>query len=81
MATLSNTGHGPLQVPEFGSIPLNFELAPEARFAHGLVEYRHAPRLIKREMAMLRPMLHITEQGGWDRTILDSDETKLAKWY
>ncbi|OGE54448.1 hypothetical protein PENARI_c006G09900 [Penicillium arizonense] len=81
MASLNNAGHGPLQVPGFGSIPLTFELAPEARFAHGLVEYRHSSRLTKREMAMLRLMLHITEQPGWDRAILDSDETKLAQWY
>jgi hypothetical protein len=26
-------------------------------------------------------MLHITEQPGWDRAIIDSDETKLAQWY
>ncbi|KAJ6013069.1 hypothetical protein N7522_003424 [Penicillium canescens] len=81
MASLNNAGHGPLQVPGFSSIPLTFELAPEARFAHGLVEYRHSPRLTKREMAMLRLMLHITEQPGWDRAILDPDETKLAEWY
>ncbi|KAJ5372729.1 hypothetical protein N7517_004735 [Penicillium concentricum] len=81
MATLTNAGDGPLQVPGFGSIPLTFELPPEARFAHGLGEYRHSPRLTKREMAMLRLMQHITEQLGWDRTVLDSDETKLAQWY
>ncbi|CAI7583195.1 unnamed protein product [Penicillium glandicola] len=73
--------HGPLQVPGFGSIPPTFELPPEARFAHGLVEYRHSPRLTKREMAMLRLMRHITEHPGWDRAILDSDETKLVQWY
>ncbi|PYI05144.1 hypothetical protein BO78DRAFT_470851 [Aspergillus sclerotiicarbonarius CBS 121057] len=81
MATLTNTGHGPLQVPGFGSIPLDFQLPPEARFAHGLVEYRHSPRLTKREMAMLRLIQHITEQSGWDRTILDSDGPRLAQWY
>ncbi|RAK98179.1 DUF4246 domain-containing protein [Aspergillus ibericus CBS 121593] len=81
MATLDNTGDGPLQVPGFGSIPLHFELSPEARFAHGLVEYRHSPRLTMREMAMLRLMQHITEQPGWDRVVLDWDGPQLAQWY
>ncbi|RAH42210.1 uncharacterized protein BO95DRAFT_467131 [Aspergillus brunneoviolaceus CBS 621.78] len=36
MTTLANTGEGPLQVPGFGSIPLDYQLPPEARFAHGL---------------------------------------------
>ncbi|KAJ6128013.1 hypothetical protein N7471_009230 [Penicillium samsonianum] len=81
MTTLTNAGHGLLQVPGFGSIPLTFELPPEACFAHGLVGYRHSPRLTKREMAMLRLMQRITEHPGWDRAILDSDETKIAQWY
>ena len=44
MASLTNAGHGPLKVPGFGGTPLDFELPPESRFAHGLVEYRHSPR-------------------------------------
>ncbi|KAJ5662813.1 hypothetical protein N7507_003544 [Penicillium longicatenatum] len=81
MAPCTNDGCGPLHVPGYDSVSLNFELPLEARFAHGLVEYRHSPRLNKREMAMLRLMQHITEQSGWDRAMLDSDEAKLAEWY
>ncbi|KAF3401652.1 hypothetical protein F1880_009974 [Penicillium rolfsii] len=81
MTRLTNTGHGPLQVPGFGGIPLNFELPPENRFAHGLVDYRHSPRLTKREMAMLRLMQHITETPRWDCSILDPDEEQLNKWH
>ncbi|OOF92543.1 hypothetical protein ASPCADRAFT_408581 [Aspergillus carbonarius ITEM 5010] len=81
METLTNTGYGPLQVPGFGSIPLDYELPLEARFAHGLVEYRHSPRLTKREMGMLRLIQHITEQPGWDRAILVLDGTRLAQWH
>lgn len=80
MSSLNNTG-GPLQVPGFGPIPLNYELPPKTRFAHGLVEYRHLPRLTKREMAMLRVMQHITEQPGWDQALLGPDDTQLAKWH
>ncbi|CAG8021984.1 unnamed protein product [Penicillium salamii] len=81
MAPLNNNGHGPLQVPGFNSIPLEFQLPLEARFAHGLIGFRHPHRLTKREMAMLRLMLHITEQPEWDRAILDPDEARLAQWY
>ncbi|RAL06855.1 uncharacterized protein BO97DRAFT_429880 [Aspergillus homomorphus CBS 101889] len=78
MTTLDHTGVGPLQVPGFGSIPLDYQLVPEARFAHGLVDYRHFPRLTKREMAMIQLKQRITEQPEWDRAILDSDEALLT---
>ncbi|KAJ5160954.1 uncharacterized protein N7482_007958 [Penicillium canariense] len=81
MPHITNAGRGPLQVPGFGGIPLNFELSPETRFAHGLLEYRHSPRLTKREIAMLRLMQHITETPGWHRAILDPDENQLARWH
>ncbi|RAL16006.1 DUF4246 domain-containing protein [Aspergillus homomorphus CBS 101889] len=81
MANLTNSGDGPLEVPGFGSIPLDFQLPPEARFAHGLLDYRHTPRLTKREMAMLRLMQRITEHSGWDCAVLDSDEAQLTQWY
>lgn len=66
--------------PWIGPIPLNYELPPKARFAHGLVEYRNLPRLTKREMAMLRMMQHITENPGWDQALLGPDETQLTQW-
>lgn len=81
MATLTNDGKGPLQVPGFGSIPLDFQLPPEARFAHGLLDYRHTPRLTKQEMAMLRFMQKVTEKPGWDSAVLDPDEMQIAQWY
>ncbi|KAL4971183.1 hypothetical protein BDW66DRAFT_165992 [Aspergillus desertorum] len=81
MTTLNNTGNSPLQTPGFGSIPLNFELPPNARFAHGLVDYRHSPRLTKREMAMIRLIQSITEQAGWDRALLQPDKVQLMEWY
>ncbi|KAI3013117.1 hypothetical protein CBS147346_120 [Aspergillus niger] len=81
MATLTNNGDGPLQVPGFGSIPLDFQLPPEARFAHGLLDYRHSPRLTKREMAMLRLMQRVTEQSGWDSAVINGDEAQLAQWH
>ncbi|CAG8071117.1 unnamed protein product [Penicillium olsonii] len=81
MSPLNNDGHGPLQVPGFNSLPLDFQLPLESRFAHGLIDFRHSHRLTLREMAMLRLMLHITEQPEWDRVILDPDEARLAQWH
>ncbi|KAI2738052.1 hypothetical protein DTO013E5_2670 [Penicillium roqueforti] len=80
MSSLNNTD-GPLQIPGFGSIPLDYELPTATRFAHALIEYRHSPRLTKREMAMIRLMQHITEQPGWDQALLDPDEPRLAQWH
>ncbi|KAF3396336.1 hypothetical protein F1880_007071 [Penicillium rolfsii] len=81
MLHTKNDGQGPLDVPGFGNIPLDFELPHEARFAHGIVDYRHSPRLTKREMAMLRLMQRITERPEWHRTILDGDDKELAQWH
>lgn len=81
MALLDNSGNGPLQVPGFGSIFLDYELPREARFAHGLVEFRHTPRLTAREMAMLRVMQQITEQPGWHLALLKQNEACLAQWH
>ncbi|GKZ33832.1 hypothetical protein AbraIFM66950_003916 [Aspergillus brasiliensis] len=81
MATLTNNGDGPLQVPGFGSIPLDFQLPPEARFAHGLLDYRHSPRLTKREMVMLHLMQQVTEKQGWDSAVINGDEAQLAQWH
>ncbi|KAJ5213711.1 hypothetical protein N7449_000880 [Penicillium cf. viridicatum] len=38
--TLDNSGHIPLQVPGFKDIPIHYELPSDARFAHGIVEWR-----------------------------------------
>ncbi|BDD56300.1 hypothetical protein MPDQ_002040 [Monascus purpureus] len=81
MASFDNSGNGPLQVPGFGSIALDYDLPREARFAHGLVEFRHTPRLTAREMAMLRVMQRITEQPGWHQALLEHNEARLAQWH
>ncbi|KAL4961190.1 uncharacterized protein BDV14DRAFT_204038 [Aspergillus stella-maris] len=81
VTTLTNAGDGPLHVPGFNNIPLNFELPSAFRFPHGLVDYRHALRVTKTEMAMLRLIQSITERRGWDIAILALDEDQLVEWY
>ncbi|RHZ45580.1 DUF4246 domain-containing protein [Aspergillus thermomutatus] len=77
----SNTGQGPLQVPGFNGIPLDYQLPREDRFAHGFVEFRHTPRLTAREVAMLRVMEAVTEEARWDEAVLQPDESRLAQWH
>lgn len=36
MIAFDNSGNGPLCVPGFGSILLEYELPSDARFAHGI---------------------------------------------
>ncbi|KAL4795280.1 hypothetical protein BDV19DRAFT_389412 [Aspergillus venezuelensis] len=81
MTTFTNTGEIPLQVPGFNNIPLDFELPSSSRFAHGLIDYRHSPRLTKREMAILRLLQSITEKPGWNTAVLSPHEAQLAEWY
>ncbi|RHZ57435.1 hypothetical protein CDV55_101212 [Aspergillus turcosus] len=76
-----NSGQGPLQVPGFNSVLLDYQLPQEDRFAHGFVEFRHTPRLTAREVAMLRVMEVITEEDRWDEAVLQLDEPRLAQWY
>ncbi|PYH44840.1 uncharacterized protein BP01DRAFT_357185 [Aspergillus saccharolyticus JOP 1030-1] len=50
--TFDNSGDGPLRVPGFGTIPLTYELPSDARFAHGIQEWRQAPAVTARELAV-----------------------------
>jgi hypothetical protein len=76
-----NSGQGPLQVPGFNGVLLEYQLPQEDRFAHGFVEFRHTPRLTAREVAMLRVMEVITEEDRWDEAVLQPDESRLTEWY
>ncbi|RAL02988.1 DUF4246 domain-containing protein [Aspergillus ibericus CBS 121593] len=75
---LDNTGHGPLRVPGFGDIPMNYELPPEARFAHGIYEWRQAPAVTARELAMVAVMNHLTDHLDWHVDI--SNDEVVARW-
>lgn len=75
---LANSGRGPLQVPGFGGIPIHYELPPDARFAHGNEEWRQAPAVTARELAMLAMMNQITDHHDWHVHVFN-DEI-VAQW-
>ncbi|OOG00128.1 hypothetical protein ASPCADRAFT_139307 [Aspergillus carbonarius ITEM 5010] len=75
---LDNRGHGPLRVPGFGDIPIEYELPPPARFAHGICEWRQAPAVTARELAMVAVMNNLTDHPDWHVDIFH-DEV-VARW-
>lgn len=73
-----NTGHGPLRVPGFAGIPIQYDLPSNVRFADGVVEWRQAPAVTARELTMVTVMNHLTDRPAWDVDVFD-DEV-VAKW-
>jgi hypothetical protein len=71
----NNSGHGLLRVLGFGGIPINIERAPAERFAHSSHDWVQ-PRLIAREMAILRLMNRLTDVTDWHNKVFD-DITSL----
>lgn len=79
-ADLDNSGDGPLRVPGFGGVPLDYELNAGKRFVHGIADWYRNPRLTKREVSMLRFMEYVTECPGWDDAI-HSDQATITTWH
>lgn len=73
---MDNSGRGPLRVPGFGGIPVQYELWPEDRFAHALAEWRQPSLIPRGELPMVRAINAMTDHAGWP--LLDSDA--LAHW-
>lgn len=76
--TLDNSGHIPLQVPGFKDIPIHYELPSDARFAHGMVEWRQAPAVTARELAMVAVMNQLTDHPEWHVDIFN--DQVVADW-
>ncbi|GLA11531.1 hypothetical protein AnigIFM62618_005497 [Aspergillus niger] len=76
--SFDNSGDGPLRVPGFGDIPLDYELPSDARFAHGIKEWRQAPAVTARELAMTAVMNRLTDRPNWHVDVFD-DEV-VARW-
>ncbi|RAH85962.1 hypothetical protein BO86DRAFT_137864 [Aspergillus japonicus CBS 114.51] len=76
--TFDNSGDGPLQVPGFGTIPLAYELPSDARFAHGIQEWRQAPAVTARELAMTAAMNRLTDRPNWHVDVFD--DGVVARW-
>ncbi|RDW56739.1 hypothetical protein BP6252_13994 [Coleophoma cylindrospora] len=77
-AAMNNTGRGPLRVPGFGGIPIEYELECEQRFAHGVNDWKQVPAVTAREFAMVAVMNTLTDQPEWQVQIFD-DEI-VARW-
>lgn len=83
---INNTGHGKLQVPGFGDIPVDYELPIGERFAHGVMEMHNvaalpgrAGRLTFPEVMMLRVMEQVTDKLNWEHDVFD--ESITTQWY
>lgn len=76
--TFDNNGRGRLQVPGFGGIPIHYELPPDARFAHGMQEWRQAPAVTARELAMVAVMNSLTDHPEWHVDIFN--DQVVARW-
>lgn len=75
---MDNSGKGPLMVPGFGGLPINYTLPPGDRFAHGVHDYQQTPAVTAREMAMTRAMGCIVDKPGWHKNVFD--EATIATW-
>ncbi|KAJ5506488.1 hypothetical protein N7453_005445 [Penicillium expansum] len=73
-----NSGEGPLRVPGFGAIPLDYELPSEARFAHGNKEWRQAPAVTARELTMTTVMNRVTDLPNWHVDVFNG--VVVARW-
>jgi hypothetical protein len=73
-----NSGRGPLQVPGFGGIPIHYELQSDARFAHGIQEWRQAPAVTARELAMVAVMNNLTDHPEWHVDIFN--DQVVERW-
>lgn len=72
-----NTGDGQLKVPGFCYYH-KFQLETLDRFRHGANDFKQAPRLTAREVAMLGVMNALTDKPDWHKKVFD-DEI-VAKW-
>lgn len=75
---LDNSGATALRVPGFNDIPIHHALPPDARFAHGINEWRQAPAVIARELAMVSVMNQLSDRAGWEGDVFD--EGVVSAW-
>ncbi|KAK4617656.1 hypothetical protein CLAFUW4_12158 [Fulvia fulva] len=76
--SMDNSGHGPLRVPGFANVPLDYEIPSEDRFAHGHDEWYQVPGVTIRELAMVAAMNLITDKPDWHIGI--SDDAIVERW-
>ncbi len=75
---LDNSGTGPLRVPGFGGIPVDYQLPVDSRFAHGAKEWRQSPMVTAQETAMVAVMDRLTDKPRWFVDVFD--DAIVAQW-
>ncbi|OIW27856.1 hypothetical protein CONLIGDRAFT_705794 [Coniochaeta ligniaria NRRL 30616] len=75
---LNNSCSGPLRVPGFGGIPVDYQLPVDARFAHGVREWRQSPMVTAQESAMVAVMDRLTDKPTWYVDVFD--DAIVAQW-
>ncbi|KAI9645911.1 hypothetical protein NHQ30_005348 [Ciborinia camelliae] len=75
---MDNSGRGPLIVPGFGTLPIEYELPLSSRFAHGVKEWEQVPAVTARELAMVALMNNLTDKPDWQVGVFDS--ATIARW-
>lgn len=75
---LDNSGRGPLRVPGFGGIPVDYQLPLEARFAHGFREWRQSPIVRAQELAIVAVINRLTDKPAWLVDVFNDDI--VARW-
>ncbi|CAK7565336.1 MAG: hypothetical protein SEPTF4163_003251 [Sporothrix epigloea] len=78
MPDFDNSGRGPLRVPGFSGISINYELPVEARFAHGFNEWRSTFVVTAQELAMVAVMDRLTDKPNWFIDVFD--DAVVAQW-
>ncbi|CAK7266386.1 hypothetical protein SEPCBS57363_002062 [Sporothrix epigloea] len=78
MAVFDNSGRGPLRVPVFSGIPINYELPVVRRFAHGFQGWQQRLMITAQETAMVAIMDRLTDKPDWFIDI--SDDAVVARW-
>ncbi|ETS74162.1 hypothetical protein PFICI_14028 [Pestalotiopsis fici W106-1] len=66
----------PPQVPGI-ELPLEYTLPADKRFSHGLHDFQQRPRLVQREISILRVINEITDKQDWYQGVFD-DEVVLS---
>ncbi|KAF4765691.1 hypothetical protein N7455_004910 [Penicillium solitum] len=75
---LDNSGHISFEATGFKDIPIHYELPSDARFAHGIVEWRQAAAVTAHDLAMVAVMDQITDRPEWYVNIFDNRGCGLA---
>src|SRR5271156_6519005 len=75
---LDNSGLGPLRVPGFDGIPVDYQLPVDARFAHGVREWRQSPMVTAQKLAMVAVMDRLTDKPTW---FVDIFNDAIVTWW